>query len=107
MLHVRPSKAAASLYSSVLDFRRSFRRVLLIRRPSFFLLPHNSREDELPEFSLLPAATSALPAGDPNKLTKPSTSCNERQHIETGPNVALTPGKCILLTPHGLQVTSG
>lgn len=78
MLHVKPSSAAASLYSSVLDFRRSFRRVLLTRRPSFFLLPPSSRGDELAEFPLLLAATSALPAGDPNRLTKPSTSCNER-----------------------------
>ena len=86
MLHVRPSNAAASLYSSVLDFRRSFRRDLLTRRPSFFLLPPSSREGELPEFPLLLAATSALPAGDPNKLTRPSTSCKERQHVDTRPN---------------------
>lgn len=85
MLHVRPSNAAASLYSSLLDFRRSFRRFLLTR-PSFFLLPPSSREVELPDFPLLLAATSALPAGDPNRLTRPSTSCNERQHIDTRPN---------------------
>lgn len=85
MLHVRPSNAAASLYSSVLDFRRSFRRALLRRRPSCFLLPPGCREDELPEFPLLLDVTSALPAGDPNKFTKPSTSCNGRQHTETEP----------------------